>query len=198
VIITLGSLIELIVQEAQTHIADQRKLLQEAKALADSNAAAEIQRLRAQNALLVGLLESETQKSQRDKEEVAKQISDLLDNRFAERDRSLREAFSELTGSNAKAEVEIAQSGSDQSQSLEKIISRGRQWSADLEQRGGEGKRTRDGGLKTLSSARTVVRDGLADVQTSVMDSTSLYSSELQRQTQKFATICDEGKNIAQ
>lgn len=47
---------------------------------------------------------------------------------------------------------------------------------------------------QAMSSARAVVRDGLTDVQNSVMSSTSIFSADLQRQTQKFSAKSNEGQ----
>ncbi|OSX65083.1 hypothetical protein POSPLADRAFT_1133699 [Postia placenta MAD-698-R-SB12] len=188
----LGTLAETILKEAQEHVASERKMLQESKSSADTATSAEILRLQQQNALLTRLLESEQQKAERLKEELIKNISGLLGEFIAKQDHSRREAFSEMAESNNTAEQEMTQLMQEQGQRLENAIARGRQWSVDLERRGAEGKRTRDGGIKTINSARTTIRDGLADVQNSVMTSTSVYSADLHRQTQKFDSSCSD------
>lgn len=123
-------------------------MLQESKSSADTATSAEILRLQQQNALLTRLLESEQQKTERLKEELIKNISGLLGEFIAKQDHSRREAFSEMAESNNTAEQEMTQLMQEQGQRLENAIARGRQWSVDLERRGAEGKRTRDGGIK--------------------------------------------------
>ncbi|KAH9951942.1 P-loop containing nucleoside triphosphate hydrolase protein [Amylocystis lapponica] len=188
----LGTVAETILREAQEHITTERKSLQETKTMGDATTNAEILRLQQQNALLTRLLESEKQKVDRARDDLMKRISGLLGDFTADRDRSLREAFSEMSQSNAAAQEEMVQLGKAQGERLETVISRGREWSVDLERRGVEGKRTRDGGFKAVSSARATISDGLADVQNSVMSSTTVFSSDLQRQTQKFGATFNE------
>ncbi|OBZ75573.1 Kinesin-like protein bimC [Grifola frondosa] len=181
---TLGSVAESLLQEAQDFVATERKSLMEAKALADNATSTEIARLHQQNALLTRLYESEKLKSERARDELIERISGLLGEFTAERDRSLRETYAEVTQSNASAEAEMVQLGTEQGRRLEAVVTRGNEWGAVLERKRADCKRTRDGGLKALSAARTTVRDGLSNVQDSVMSSTSAFSDELQRQGQ--------------
>ncbi|KAH9842625.1 kinesin motor domain-containing protein [Rhodofomes roseus] len=188
----LGNVTDTVLREAQTYVASERKLLQEAKTLAANTTNAEILRLQQQNALLTRLLEAEKTKADRAKDDMLKRISGLLGDFTAERDRSLREAFSAMTESNASAEQEMVQLGQEHGKRLEDVVGRGKQWSLDLEKRGAEGKRTRDGGIKTINAARTVIRSGFSDVQSSVLSSTSLYTESLKRQTHELGTTCNE------
>ncbi|KAH9916554.1 hypothetical protein B0H21DRAFT_851329 [Amylocystis lapponica] len=175
----LGTVAETILREAQEHITMERKSLQETKTMGDATTNAEILRLQQQNTL-------------------RRPHEGLLGDFTAEGDRRLREAFSEMSQSNAAAQEEMDQLGKAQSDWLETVRSRGREWSIDLEQRlgGVEGKRTRDSdrGSEAVSSARATISDGLADVQNSVMSSTTAFSSDLQRQpeTQKFGAMFNE------
>lgn len=139
-----------MLKEAQDYILAERKSLLEAKALADSTSQAEIIRLQQQNALLLRLLESEKDKSERSKDELIKRISGLLNDFTAERDRSLREAFTEMSDSNAAAEKGMVKLGKQQGQKLEGVIANGTEWSTSLEKRRGELKRNRDGALKVF------------------------------------------------
>ncbi|KAL6309249.1 P-loop containing nucleoside triphosphate hydrolase protein [Sparassis latifolia] len=188
----LSSINEAIVQQAQSYINAKCKSLQEAQALADSTKDAEILYLRQQNALLTRMLESEEVKAERDGDELKKRISEQLTDFIAERSRSWRETLSEIPESNAIAEKKMVQVGQEQGRLLEAVFALGKDWSAQLEKRGSEGKRTRDGGLKTLADTRTVIRDGLSDVQNSTMSSTAVFSNDLQQQTQNFGTSCGE------
>ncbi len=175
--------------------------MQEAKALGDSTSNAEIARLQQQNALLTSLLESERIQSDRAKEELVTRITSLLGNFNAERDRRLRETFSEMTESNATAEAGMKKLGKDQGQRLEAVIGKGREWGGALEKRAGEGKRLRDGGFKVSSSKSCVIlrliaaaqaiqstassiRDNLSKVRESVSGSIPIFSGELQQRLQ--------------
>lgn len=145
---SLGDFAETILQEAQEYIAEERQVLQEAKDQAEVTTNAEVERLQEQNAILMDLLESEKQRSESAKDELVKRISALLADFTAGRDRSLREAFTTLTESNEAAESELEQAAQGQGQQLEEVMARGQEWKGRLKKRGGEAKRTRDGGFK--------------------------------------------------
>ncbi|KAI9065177.1 kinesin-domain-containing protein [Trametes sanguinea] len=180
----LGGLIETIKQEALTFVANERKTLQEAKALADNTTNTEILRLKQQNALLTRLLETERVEAKRSADALLERIAGLLGDYTNERDRSLRETFSEMTESNTAAEADMQQLGEKQGQQLEAAVLRGSEWSEELTKRSGEGKRLRDGGIKALNTARNAIRTGVADVQEAVSSSTAGFSQELQRTIQ--------------
>ncbi|PCH38070.1 kinesin-domain-containing protein, partial [Wolfiporia cocos MD-104 SS10] len=129
---SLGDFAESILSEAQDYIISERTLMQEVKALADNTTSSEIQRLQEQNALLARLLESEKHKSERARDELMKRIAGLLSDYTSERDRSLRETFSEMSESNATAEEEMVQLGVEQGQRIEDALASGRKWSAAL------------------------------------------------------------------
>ena len=80
-------------------------------------------------------------KAERAKDELLKRIAGLLGNFTLERDRSLREAFAEMTESNAAAEVGMEKLGKEQAQRVDAVLGKGAEWSASLTKRSGEGKR---------------------------------------------------------
>ncbi|THH33841.1 hypothetical protein EUX98_g250 [Antrodiella citrinella] len=190
---SLGSIAELLLQEAQDYIVAERKALLEAKALADSTSQGEIVRLQQQNALLVRLLESEKVKSERAKDELIRRISGLLGDFTTERDRSLKEAFSEMSDSNAAAEQGMVKLGKQQGQQLESVIANGTQWAGSLEKRRGELKRNRDGGLKHLMTLSTVGLDGMKEIQDTVSTSSATHMTDVSRQMQHLGTSFTQG-----
>ncbi|KAI0647148.1 kinesin-domain-containing protein [Trametes meyenii] len=180
----LGSLTEAIKQEALEFVALERKTLQEAKALADNTTNTEILRLKQQNTLLTRLLETERVEAKRSADALLERIASLLGDYTNERDRSLRETFSEMTESNTAAEHEMQQLGQKQGQQLDAAFVRGSAWSEQLAKRGVEGKRLRDSGVKALNSARNSIRNGMVDIHEGVSSSTSGFSQELERTIQ--------------
>ncbi|KAM5531198.1 hypothetical protein V8D89_015116 [Ganoderma adspersum] len=184
----LGTLTEAIKQEALEFIATERKTLQEAKALADNTTNTEILRLKQQNTLLTRLLETERIEAKRSADALLERIAGLLGDYTNERDRSLRETFSEMTESNTTAEHEMQQLGQKQGQQLDAAVSRGIQWSEHLIKRGVEGKRLRDGGIKSVSAAKQSIIDGLAEVQEAISSSTNDFTQEVQRVIQGSST----------
>ncbi|TFK78275.1 hypothetical protein K466DRAFT_91212 [Polyporus arcularius HHB13444] len=184
----LGVLTEAIKQEALDFISTERKTLQDAKALADNTTNTEILRLKQQNALLTRLLETERIEAKRSADALLERIAGLLGDFTTERDRSLRETFSEMTESNNAAEHEMKQLGQKQGQQLEAAVLRGSSWSEHLTKRGVEGKRLRDGGIKSVNAAKSSIRDGMSGVQAAVSTSTASFSQELQRTIQNSST----------
>ena len=79
------------------YIGAERKSLQEAKTLAKTTADTEVVRLQQQNTLLARLLEQEKQSADRARDELIQRVSVLLGDFTAERNRSLKESFSEMT-----------------------------------------------------------------------------------------------------
>ncbi|KAI0374999.1 kinesin-domain-containing protein [Pilatotrama ljubarskyi] len=188
----LGGLTEAIKQEALDFVATERKTLQEAKALADNTTNSEILRLKQQNTLLTRLLETERMEAKRSADALLERIAGLLGDYTNERDRSLRETFSEMTESNTVAEHEMHELGQKQGQQLEAAMVRGSAWSEQLAKRGVEGKRLRDGGIKALNSTRTTVRDGMVDIQEAVSSSTAGFSQELQHTIDSSSTTLNQ------
>ncbi|TFY82626.1 hypothetical protein EWM64_g1392 [Hericium alpestre] len=185
-----GSLVEAIIQEAQQHIEAERKTILEAKAVADQATNEEIRRLQDQNVYLVRLLQNEKAKSDRAKDDLIKRISGLLGDFVTDRDRSLREAITDVKESNEKAEGSLAHLADEHLQRVETSVTRGQEWSMNLDKKGGENKRLRDGALKTLSAAKSAAKDGLANVQSTVEASLTSYTTEIQQQTHTMSTTC--------
>ncbi|KAJ3559108.1 hypothetical protein NM688_g534 [Phlebia brevispora] len=181
---SLSAITETILAEAQDYIESERKSLQETKALADSTSKAEILRLQQQNALLTRLLESERAKAERAQQDLLNRISGLLGSFVAERDRSLREAFSEMTDSNTAAEAGMVRLGKDQGERLDAVVDKGREWSSTLTKKGGELKRTRDGAFKTIGNASSTMRENLSKVQGVLSTSIPIFASDINRRIQ--------------
>lgn len=95
-------------------------------------------------------MESEKVKSERAKDELIKRISGLLGDFTAERDRSLREAFSEMGDSNTSAEKGMVKLAQQQGEQIEQVIAGGKEWAGTLDKRRTDLKRNRDGALKVL------------------------------------------------
>ena len=111
-------------------------------------------RLKQQNALLTRLLETERSEAKRSADALLDRIAVLLGDYTAERDRSLRETFSEMAESNSAAEHDMQQLGQKQGQQLDDAVTRGSTWSQHLTKRGAEGKRLRDEGIEVCSGRK--------------------------------------------
>ncbi|KAI0797910.1 P-loop containing nucleoside triphosphate hydrolase protein [Abortiporus biennis] len=192
---SLGTITEAILQEAQDYIASEHKALLIAKTQADTTSSAEIARLQQQNALLTRLLESEKVKSERAKDELIQRISGLLGDFTIERDRSLREAFTEMADSNSAAEEEMAKLGKQQGSLLDGVLASGKAASVALDRRRIDCKRTREGGLKAFEEASAVLRSGLNDMQQNVTTSTTTYSEEITKRGLKFRASFNEAND---
>jgi kinesin family member 11 len=149
---TLGSIVESLVRETQSHIEEERVSMQQVNALADSTINDELIRLRQQNEMLTRLLETERAQGEKAKDELIQRVSGLLGDFTKERDRSLAQAVVCVQGSNNKAEEGMRSFG-DAFAQLTTIMGKRRDKTIGvLERRSGENKRTRDGALKVSVS----------------------------------------------
>ncbi|KAI0703611.1 P-loop containing nucleoside triphosphate hydrolase protein [Cytidiella melzeri] len=189
---SLGTITETILQEAQEYIVSERKSLQDAKAMVDSTTRAEITRLQSQNILLSRALDSERAKSERAKDELVKRIIGLFDAFTAERGERLREMFSEIAESNTAAEAGMEKLGKDQGQRLDGAMGRGREWGGALTKRADESKRLRDGGVKAVGTASASLKDSFTNIQSTLSDSVTGFSSDLKRTLQQSDSACAE------
>jgi kinesin family member 11 len=144
----VAELLETVVRESQEYVQTERRSLLEAKAHSDAATSAEIVRLQEQNVLLMKLLESEKQKSEKAKDLLIARISGLLGEFTADRDKSLRETFSEMRERNVIGEGEMEKCGRENGERIVGVIRAGEDWSGSLMRRGTEGKRLRDGAIK--------------------------------------------------
>ncbi|KAF8844950.1 kinesin-domain-containing protein [Paxillus ammoniavirescens] len=184
----MGSLIDTVVDEGLAFVKTEGESTLQAKALVDEMSRAEIARLQAQNALLTHTLESEKIRSEGAKDELVQRVSGLLGEFVAAQDQELREAFGGVMKGNAKAEEEVGKFGQRHARLIEDASARGAEVSTSFARRGAEGKRMRDGAIKTAGSVQGAFKDGLIAMQTSMATATTTYSGELQRYSQTLQT----------
>lgn len=155
----VSSSFETILREAQSFVESERKLALNVKTATEDAVAGELARLRSQNALLGSLLDGEKLKLERARDELLQRFAGLLGEFTTERERGMRDAFGELERGNLGAEPALAQFGQDQRALVDEAVGRGKQWTAGLERKGSELKRTRDGALKVLFPSLVRVQD---------------------------------------
>ncbi|KAI0035071.1 kinesin motor domain-containing protein, partial [Vararia minispora EC-137] len=177
----MSLLVDGILREAQEHIDRECKSVLEAKALAEVAAKDEVRRLKEQNAHLARLLQAERTKSEKAKDDLIKRISGLLGDFVSDRDRSLREAFADISEGNEKAQGALASFETEHGQLVDGLTARGKDWSVGLEKKTGENKRLRDGSLKSLNAINNTLRDGFANIQASTAQSMTSYSNEVHK-----------------
>ncbi|KZT26445.1 kinesin-domain-containing protein [Neolentinus lepideus HHB14362 ss-1] len=183
-VLNLHTLLEKTVSEAQIYVESESVAMSDVKAMTDAATAREVARLREQNATFAKLLESERAKGQRAKDELLERVSGLLSSFAAERDRSLRESFEQLQTENTAAEARTTRLGDDVGSKAEERFATGKEWRVSLERRQAEGKRTRDGTFKALSSFNTDIGNGLSNMQSSTSTSVSTFTNTLRRDSQ--------------
>ncbi|KAF9246508.1 P-loop containing nucleoside triphosphate hydrolase protein [Melanogaster broomeanus] len=184
----MGSLVDSIVNEALAFVKAEGETTLQAQALIDEKSRAELARLQAQNALLAHTLEAEKIRSEKAKDELVQRVSGLLGEFVAVRDQEFREAFGAVVKGNAKAEEEVGKMGQRHARLMNDAATLGTEVSTSLARRGAEGKRMRDGAMKTVSSVQGGFKDGLLAMQTSLATATTTYSGELQRHSQTLQT----------
>lgn len=151
---TMGSLIDIVIREARDHIDADLETVRAAKTLTSENCKNEVARLRQQNETLAALLESERLKVDNAKDELVRRLSVFLGNFTVERDRTLREALGAIQGANHKREGETEVFAEQHGKLMEQIQEDGTEVNGQLQKRSGEGKRTRDGAFKVISSVK--------------------------------------------
>ncbi|KAG1756753.1 P-loop containing nucleoside triphosphate hydrolase protein [Suillus paluster] len=190
---TMGTLVDSAVSQAIDFVKAEEESALQAKTLVDDMSRAKIVHLQAQNALLVQILEAEKVKSARASDELVQRVSGLLGDFVASRDHELREAFGAVAKGNAKSEEEFGKFGQRHERLMNEATVRGSEAITLFERRGTEGKRTRDGALKTVGSVQAAFKDGLLAMHNSVTTATTTYTGELQRQSQTLQTSFGAG-----
>ena len=103
--------LENIMKEARTFLQEQKQLIGELKDYANSQATAEIARLKKQNELLAQLVVTERNRANAAKDELVRRVTGLLDTFLQERDESLKAAARDLQKENdAQAKARSAES----------------------------------------------------------------------------------------
>jgi len=146
-----GSLVEVMVREAQTYMESERKSVLQANAIAESTVNNEVTRLRQQNEILAILLETERARGNKAKDELIQRVSNLLGDFTQERDTALTESIAAIQGSNVKGGETMRSFGDGLTQLTSGMSRRSEKAIGVLEKRSGEGKRTRDGALKVMA-----------------------------------------------
>jgi kinesin family protein 11 len=190
----MGSLIETIVCESREYVNVERESVLQAKALANAIANSEMLRLRQQNEILTRLLESERIKADRAKDELIQRVSGLLGDFTRDRDKGLREAVGVMQQSNEEAREEMKVFDEKHGGAVVEMARRSVEVGGVLESRSAEGKRTRDGAVKTLISAKQSFGEELTKMQDAVSGSVQTYSSHVQKQTQAMNVTCTDGE----
>ncbi|EIW85175.1 kinesin-domain-containing protein [Coniophora puteana RWD-64-598 SS2] len=182
----MDQLMSSMLSDAMTNIQEDEQISSQASTTAEKMSQIEIARLQAQNTQLTKLLEAERAKSQKAKDELVKQISDLLAGFVASRDSDMCSTFGFVAHDNAKGEEEMKKHAQQHRELMAELSTRHAEAASQYRERGVEAKRTRDGALKSLGTAKTSLEDSFAGVQTVVTTATSTYSGELQRNAQSL------------
>ncbi|KAG1753481.1 P-loop containing nucleoside triphosphate hydrolase protein [Suillus lakei] len=179
----MGILVDSAVNQAIDFAKAEGESFSQAKSLVEDMSTAEVTRLEAQNALLVQIAEAEKVRSAKANDVLVQRISGLLGEFVASRDRDLREACGTVVDANVKHEEELSEFGQRHEQLVNEVVVRSSEAITSFERKGTEGKRTRDGALKTVGSVQVALKDG----------STTTYTGELQRQSQALQTSFGAG-----
>jgi kinesin family protein 11 len=99
-LLSVGSILEAVVKDANEHIVKESKGAEEAGSLTTKMIATENVRLREQNERLLWLLDQERLKSEEAKGQLLEKVSGLLGEFTKERDRSLQEVFVQVKRGN--------------------------------------------------------------------------------------------------
>jgi kinesin family protein 11 len=142
---------ESIIRETNTYVQAERQLASDARSAVEDAVAAEVVHLRAQNAHLAQLLETERLEGARDREALMQTIGAAIGEYAATRERRVRGALSEVERANGTAEAALGKLGVGHGQMMDDALERGKQLEFVLDKKGSELKRTRDGATKVPS-----------------------------------------------
>lgn len=145
---TMAQLVEGVVKESRAYVEEQLEGVRQAGMLAGEAAAIEIKTLKAQNELLERILEEESRKGERAKDELIQRVSGMLGEFVKERDRGLREAVGIVQTGNVKAEESMRTFERKHGAIVKNMDNKGVAMTAGLDKWSGQGKRTWDGALK--------------------------------------------------
>jgi len=99
----------------------------------------------------------------------------------SDRDRGLREAITDISEGNERAQGTLLGFREEHTQRIDAVLTSGSEWTSGLEKKAGENKRLRDVSLKSLNAVNNTLRDGFADIQTSTSKSLADYADEFQK-----------------
>ncbi|KAG2157121.1 P-loop containing nucleoside triphosphate hydrolase protein [Suillus clintonianus] len=165
----------------------------QAKSLVDVMSRAENAAFQEQNALLIQIAEAQKVKSAKANDVLVQRISDLLGEFVASRDRELREACGAVVNANVKHQEEFSDFGQRHEQLMNEVATRSSEANTSFERTATEGKRTRDGALKTVGSVQVAIKDVLLATHNSITTATTTYTGELQRHSQTLQTSFGAG-----
>jgi hypothetical protein len=209
----MWSLMESVTHETRDHIKSEGKLAMDAKSLSASTVDAEIAHLRQQNALLTQLLESERSQGERARDELVRQVSGLLGEFTAARDRGLRKVVEEVQRANDDGEKRMAEFGEMHGSRMDGIVGRGVDFSKVLERKGKEGKKATAATskvrlpcsigtriahlfLQAASAAQSNFAGHLSQLQGSISGSLTSHVGEVQSQIQTMVTTSTNGECV--
>ncbi|KAF8894637.1 kinesin 2 [Infundibulicybe gibba] len=187
---TLASLVETIVRGTFEHLEAQRTLINDAKVLAESTAQKEVSRLREQNEALKKMLEQESSQANEAKDELLQKVSGLLGEYTRDRQRGLTQAIDLVVASNRTTESNLKTFTGKHTAYMTGLETGADEVDDILQRRTGEGKRTRDGALKSLDGVKQAIESNLEEMRSVVSNSIESYSTEVQTQAHAITTSC--------
>ncbi|KAL1755911.1 kinesin 2 [Schizophyllum commune] len=188
----MGAVADTVAREAAEFAEAERAAAAEARGLAETAAADEVARLRAQNDALKLMLEDERTKAARQKDDLIQRISGLLGEFVAERDRGLRQAVGSTVRANEEGVKAMEGFAEAHGGKMDGMDARAADHSVSVGKQALDGKRTRDGAKKSVASAKGALHENLTKMQGSVSGSVQTYSVQFQKETETMQTSASE------
>ena len=152
---SLGGLVDKLVKDARATLDNERKAAERQHAMVSQTAAQEIKRLKYQNAHLTELLDAERKNATLARDNLVKNISNLLVTFAEERDKSLREVVSVAQLSNGAAESGLDAFSKGYAASASDATSRSKAWASSLDKAAVEGSQSK---LAATEVCRCIIR----------------------------------------
>ncbi|KAF9005676.1 P-loop containing nucleoside triphosphate hydrolase protein [Cyathus striatus] len=193
----LSVLLDNIVKEIRDYMEMERRSLHDAKLEADDALTREIHHLRAQNEMLLQMLVKEKTKTDKAKEQLVEQISTLLGDFVQRRDAGLEAAIDAVQLKNKEAETMLHAFSTSHSEKLSTIEIEGNSAYSLLHQRSGEGKRAREGAIKSLHKARTTFSNELDKVDSTLSTAMNAHSAWVQNQVDELQNFSSDAFTVS-
>lgn len=176
----MANLMSVVVRSAETHAALEAERIQEAREMANRAAEEEISTLRAQNEALSRMLSEERSRSDNAREKLVGDIAGLLKGFTEQRSGELEDAVGAVQAQMGEAERAPQVFAQRHGETMDALLSSGKEYVAQLGQRGKECAEQKVRGEKSLEEGQGALKDALGEFGTGFAKSVGEQEEQVQ------------------
>ncbi|KAJ3744704.1 kinesin 2 [Lentinula detonsa] len=184
---TIHTTLEHVLQETAKFFEREQEALNKTTAVVQQATDNEVERLRAQNRALQALVEKQKVDANKAKDDLLQKVSGLLVNFVNEQDRGLRDAAASLQEGNGAAEAGMQSLQQQYGQMVGSLEQSRTSLIAFSDQSRSDTKRMRDGSVKTLKDAKTVLQNRIREDDKTMTKSIEEFSNQILQKTQRMS-----------